>query len=268
MTWTDHNGSIDGAEPRKRSHDLVSWTVESLRFHPVTVILLQILTCGLFGFFRPKARAEMAPEMDPRLGDRLNGSQKPSEIGTLVLYINIEIHAQIIYIGYTSWISKLFCFSAPRSPPTLEEYLIEDIYRVYHGILVPQFSPSPKSPRQPWGYHQPMMFRLLSCSFKDDETVLVLTENGRVYLLKAPRRGSRLHAEMGMSYESKRLEHQEWMFSDPTEEHVLMIPLVLLLIYSTWSMLKRRVLDMQSQKPSLGLELYKLVLCGLWTNLN
>ena len=162
----------------------------------------------------------------------------------------------------------VFCFSAPRSPPTLEEYLIEDIYRVYHGILVPQFSPSPKSPRQPWGYHQPMMFRLLSCSFKDDETVLVLTENGRVYLLKAPRRGSSLHAEMGMSYESKRLEHQEWMFSDPTEEHVLMIPLVLLLIYSTWSMLKRRVLDVQSQKPSLGLELYKLVLCGLWTSLN
>jgi hypothetical protein len=64
------------------------------------------------------------------------------------------------------------------------------------------------------------------------------------------------------------LEHQEWMFSDPTEDQVLMIPLVLLLIYSTWSMLKRRVLDMQSQKPSLGLELYKLVLCGLWTNLN
>jgi hypothetical protein len=78
-----------------------------------------------------------------------------------------------------------------------------------------------------------MMFRLLSCSFKDDEPVLVLTENGRVYLLKAPRRGSRLHAEMGMSYESKRLEHQEWMFSDPTEDQVLMIPLVLLLIYST-----------------------------------
>ena len=48
------------------------------------------------------------------LGTGEMGSQKPSEIGTLVLYINIEIHAQIIYIyiiyiGYTSWIFKL-CF--------------------------------------------------------------------------------------------------------------------------------------------------------------